>query len=432
MIIYYILLLILILLSAFFSMSEIALNSVNVLKLKKASENGDKSAKRVLKIIDHLNETVYSILFGNDFVNIFSTSLATIVGNEIFKGLLNGPNSAYVPLLVSVTMFLIILTFGEVLPKTIGLKFNYQVARFSSIPLTVLVIILKPIIFVINLFVSFVTKPFTKKSKDEEVMTDDELMEIVEQIEEDGVINEKQGDLLKSAIDFCDTTVYEIMTPRVDVYALDINENNDDVYDSKEFTRYSRIPVYDETIDNIIGIVKVKKILKMKLKGEKVDLRKLIDEPIYVPKSKHISSLLKEFKDTHTHIAVIIDEFGGTEGIVTMEDIVEELVGEIWDETDVIEEDYKQQSQNIYEVDGSMNIDDFFDLVGIDKDKDEIDSDYTTVSGFCIENLERFAKVGDTFDYENLTIEILKVDEFIVEKVKVIVNNDDEDEDEEE
>ena len=284
MILYYILLLVLILLSAFFSMAEIALNSVNVLKLKKASENGDKSAKRVLKIIDHLNETVYSILFGNDFVNIFSTSLATIVGNEIFKGLLDGPNSGYVPLLVSVTMFLIILTFGEVLPKTIGLKFNYQVARFSSIPLTVLVIILKPIIFVINLFVSFVTKPFTKKNNDEEVMTDDELIEIVEQIEEDGVINEKQGDLLKSAIDFCDTTVYEIMTPRVDVYALDINENNDDVYDSKEFTRYSRIPVYDETIDNIIGIVKVKKILKMKLKGEKVDLRKQIDEPIYFPK----------------------------------------------------------------------------------------------------------------------------------------------------
>ena len=167
MIVYYILLLVLILLSAFFSMAEIALNSVNVLKLKKASENGDKSAKRVLKIIDHLNETVYSILFGNDFVTIFSTSLDTIVGNEIFKGLLDGPNSGYVPLLVSVTMFLIILTFGEVLPKTIGLKFNYQVARFSSVPLTVLVIILKPIIFVINLFVSFVTKPFTKKDKDE-------------------------------------------------------------------------------------------------------------------------------------------------------------------------------------------------------------------------------------------------------------------------
>lgn len=416
---YYIALLVLILLSGMFSMCEIAFNSVNVLKLKKESENGSKSASRALKIVDHLNETVYSILFGNDFVNIFSTSLATIVGNEIFKNL----TGAYVPLLISVIMFLIILTFGEVLPKSIGLKFNYQISKIFSLPIKILSIILKPFIFVVNAFVNLVTKPFLKNVKDDSTMTDDELIEIVEQIEEDGVINEKQGDLLISAIEFCDTTVYEVMTPRVDIYALDINENNDDIYDTKEFSRYSRIPIYEESIDNIIGIVKVKTILKLRLNDEPIDLRKLISEPIYVPKTKQISAMLKEFKDTHNHIAVIIDEFGGTEGIVTMEDIVEELVGEIWDETDDIEEDYKQKSPNSYEVDGSMNIDDFFALVGID---DEIESDYTTVSGFCIENLERFANVGDTFDFKNLTIEILEIDEFTVEKIKVIVNDDEE------
>lgn len=416
---YYIALLVLILLSGMFSMCEIAFNSVNVLKLKKESENGSKSASRALKIVDHLNETVYSILFGNDFVNIFSTSLATIVGNEIFKNL----TGAYVPLLISVIMFLIILTFGEVLPKSIGLKFNYQISKIFSLPIKILSIILKPFIFVVNAFVNLVTKPFLKNVKDDSTMTDDELIEIVEQIEEDGIINEKQGDLLISAIEFCDTTVYEVMTPRVDIYALDINENNDDIYDTKEFSRYSRIPIYEESIDNIIGIVKVKTILKLRLNDEPIDLRKLISEPIYVPKTKQISAMLKEFKDTHNHIAVIIDEFGGTEGIVTMEDIVEELVGEIWDETDDIEEDYKQKSPNSYEVDGSMNIDDFFALVGID---DEIESDYTTVSGFCIENLERFANVGDTFDFKNLTIEILEIDEFTVEKIKVIVNDDEE------
>ncbi|MCH5179873.1 MAG: HlyC/CorC family transporter [Erysipelotrichales bacterium] len=422
MLFYYIALPVLIILSGFFSMSEIALNSVNVLKLKKASENGDKMAKRALNIIDNINESVYSILFGNDFVNIFSTSLATIVGNAIFANLSNSNSN----LIVSAVMFMVILTFGEVLPKTIGLKFNYQIARFVSLPLKILIIILKPIIYVINKFVNFIAKPFIKNNEAEEIITDDELIEMVETIEEEGVINEKQGDLLKSAIEFTDTTVYEIMTPRVNVYALDINEDNDKVYKTSEFATYSRVPIYEDTIDNIIGVITVKQVLKLCLKGEKIDLRKLMREPIYVHKSKQISSMLKEFKDTRNHIAVIIDEFGGTEGIVTMEDIVEELVGEIWDETDEIEEDYQQKGENTYIVDGSMNIDDFFNLVGIDE---EIESDYTTVGGFCIEQLERFAQVGDTFDFKNLIIKILEIDEFTVEKVKVIVNKDEEEND---
>ena len=419
MLFYFIILLILIMLSGFFSMSEIALNSVNVLKLKKASETGDKKAKRALSIIENINESVYTILFGNDFVNIFSTSLATIVGNELFKNISGG---SYTNLLISVIMFMIILTFGEVLPKSIGLRFNYQIARYVSLPLKVLIVILKPIIFIINKFVNLIAKPFIKKNE-EEIITDDELIEMVETIEEEGVINEKQGDLLKSAIEFTDTTVYEIMTPRVDIFALDINDDNDKIYKTPEFATYSRVPIYEDTIDNIIGVITVKQVLKLCLKGEKIDLKSLMREPIYVHKSKHISSMLKDFKDTRNHIAVIIDEFGGTEGIVTMEDIVEELVGEIWDETDEIEEDYQQKDENTYIVDGSMNIDDFFNLVDIDE---EIESDYTTVSGFCIEQLERFAQAGDTFDFKNLIIEIIEVDEFIVEKVKVVVNKDEE------
>ncbi|MCH5171857.1 MAG: HlyC/CorC family transporter [Erysipelotrichales bacterium] len=423
MIFYYIALPILILLSGFFSMSEIALNSANVLKLKKASENGDKMAKRALNIIESINESVYSILFGNDFVNIFSTSIATIVGNKLFENL---QNNSYSNLLVSAIMFMIILTFGEVLPKTIGLKFNYQISRLVSLPLKILIIILKPIIFVINKIVNLIAKPFIKKNKEEEIITDDELIEMVETIEEEGVINEKQGDLLKSAIEFTDTTVYEIMTPRVNIFALDINEDNDKVYKTPKFATYSRVPIYEDTIDNIIGVITVKQVLKLCLKGEKIDLKSIMREPIYVHKSKQISSMLKDFKDTKNHIAVIIDEFGGTEGIVTMEDIVEELVGEIWDETDEIEEDYQQKGENTYIVDGSMNIDDFFNLVDIDE---EIESDYTTIGGFCIEQLERFAQVGDTFDFKNLIIEILEVDEFTVEKVKVVVNKDEEEND---
>ena len=311
------------------------------------------------------------------------------------------------------------------MPKSIGLKFNYQITRLVSLPLKIFIIILKPIVFIIDKFVNFVSKPFIKEDS-EDVITDDELIEMVETIEEEGVINEKQGDLLKSAIEFTDTTVYEIMTPRVEIFALDINEDNEEIYKSPEFSMYSRIPIYEDSIDNIIGVVTVKQVLKLCLKGEKIDLRTLMREPIYVHKSKQISSMLKDFKKTKNHIAVIIDEFGGTEGIVTMEDIVEELVGEIWDETDEIEEDYQQKNENTYIIDGSMNIDDFFSLLEIE---DDIDSEYTTVSGFCIEQLERFARVGDTFDFKNLTIEILEIEEFTVAKIKVTVNKNDEDED---
>ena len=424
MVLPYIALIILILLSGFFSMSEIALNSVNVLKLRRASENGDKLATRALKNIDLINETVYSILFGNDFVNIFSTSLATVVGQEIFKNL----TGAYVPLLISVSMFLIILTFGEVLPKSLGLRFSYFIARYTACPLAILRIILKPIIYVIDKFANLVTKPIIGKEKEDEVVTDDELIEMVDTITEEGVINKKQGDLLKSAIEFCDTAVHEVMTPRVDVFALDINEDNEEIYHSEELSSYSRIPIFEDSIDNIIGIVKTKLLLKKMLNNEKIDLKELMHKPIYVPEAKPISAMLKEFKDTREHIAVIIDEFGGTAGIVTMEDIVEELVGEIWDETDEIEEDYEQKSENVYIVDGSMNIDDFFDLVGLDKD--DVECDYTTVNGLCMEILERFAKVGDTFDFENLTIKILEISEFTVEKISVTVNEIEEEEDE--
>ncbi len=420
-----VLLVLCILLSGLFSSAELAYTVVNKLRLKKEAENGGKLAKKALNIADDYDNTITTILFGNNLVNIACSSLATLICLALFKtnSSISDSDAAAIS---SIIVFVFLVIFGEVIPKNIGMNESYRLSKFYAWIIQILKYVFFPITFLVKLIVKVIVKILPKNKEKEPSVTDEELIEMVDTIEEEGVIDEKQSELLKSAIDFCDTTVYEIMTPRVDIFAIDINEVNNSIYDEKDFAKYSRIPIYMDSIDNIIGIVSVKTILKLRLKGEPIDLNKLMVEPLYVPKSKQISSLLKEFKETHNHIAVIIDEFGGTEGIVTMEDIVEELVGEIWDETDEVEEDYKRKNSNTYEVDGSMNIDDFFALVGIDT---EIDSDYTTVSGFCIEKLERFAQVGDAFDFENITIEILEVDEFTIEKIKVIVNEDEEEED---
>lgn len=419
MVIQIIIFVICVLLSSFFSGSETVYTVVNTLRLKKEAEKGNKSAKRALRITDKFNETLYMLLLANNFVNIAATSVATLIGTQLFKHL----DSDLAATISSFVVFAVLLVFGEILPKSICLSFNYQLSKIFAIPLRFFEIILKPIVWTVNKLVSALSVIWKKKEQ-EPVVTDDELMEIVDTIEEEGVINEKQGELLKSAIDFCDTAAFEIMTPRVDVFAFDIEDDINELLNDKDLFKYSRIPVFQDSIDNIIGVVKSKTILKKLVSGEKIDLHSLMTEPIYVHKSRQISSILKEFKDTHNHLAVIKDEFGGTMGIITLEDIVEELVGDIWDEMDVIEEPYKEIEDGVFIVDGGMNIDDFFDLFDIDDES----SDYTTVGGWCIEKLERFAKIDDVFEYKNLTIQILKVEEFTVEQIKVTKHESESDE----
>lgn len=421
MVAYIIVFVICIIFSAFFSGSETVYSMVNKLRLKKEAEKGNKSAKRALKIAEHFNETMYMLLLGNNFVNIASTAVATLIGMELFASLGNDLAAT----VTSFVVFAILLTFGEILPKSICLSFNYPLSKLFSLPIRFFEIILYPFVFVVNKLVSGISFIWKKKEV-EPTVTDDELIEMVDTIEEEGVINEKQSELLKSAIDFCDTAAFEIMTPRVDVFAFDINDDINELINDRDIFKYSRIPVYDESIDNIVGVVKSKNILKKILLGEKIDLHQLLDEPVYVHKSRQISSILKEFKTTHNHLAIIKDEFGGTMGIITLEDIVEELVGDIWDEMDVVEEDYQISKDGKYLIDGGMNLDDFFELMELD---DEVESDYITVGGWCIELLERFAVVGDTFNYENLIVTIIEVDEFTVEKISVEKIEIEEDED---
>ena len=240
---------------------------------------------------------------------------------------------------------------------------------------------------------------------------------ITEELEEEGVIDEEDAELIISAIDFRDVTAHEIMIPRVDVFAIDIDDNQEDILKNEQIFRYSRVPVYEDTIDHVIGILNTTSLMKKILNGEQIDLRSMLIEPMYVHKTKHISNILTKFKATNQHLAIVADEFGGFMGILTIEDIVEELVGDIFDETDEVILDYKELGENIYEVDGDMNIYDFFELV--DYDDRDFESEYTTVGGWCTDMLEKFPEVGDTFEFANFTVTITEVEGMRVGKIKV-------------
>lgn len=424
-IVYIILLVICLILSGFFSSSELAYTLTNKLRLKKEKEDGDKRSSLALKITEDYDRTVTAILFGNNLVNIATSSLATTIVINLFAEN-NAISDEEAATLSSLIVLVFLIIFGEVIPKNLGTTKSYQLSKLFAWPIQILKYLFFPVTFPISMLVKGIVHVLPKKDEEEPSVTDEELIEMVESIEEEGIIDEETGELLKSAIDFTDTDVYEIMTPRVDLFAFNIEDDIEDLIEDRELFLYSRIPVYEESLDNIIGVLSIKVLLKEYLKGNKINVRKLMKEPMFVHKSKSISSLLEDFKKEHQHMAFIKDEFGGTMGIVTMEDIVEELVGDIWDESDKIEEDFIEKEEGVYIVDGSMNIEDFFDLVGYEE---EYETDYTTVSGFVTEILERFARVGDTFDFDKLTITVLEAEEFTVEKIKVEIDDEEEDED---
>ena len=416
-------LIILVLLSAFFSGSEIVYAKVNQLKLSKQAKNGNKKCLNALKIVDNYPKFLSTILVCNNLVNIAASSLATILALEFWP--------EYGATIATFGMTFIILTFGEILPKTIFQTYNYTLALLFSPILQLLNVIFKPIVWLFTKIINVLSKLWTPKEESKTV-TDEELINMVEEIEDEGYIDEDTVELVKSAIDFIDVDAYEIMQHRVDVFAFDIEDDVKELLKDDNIFTYSRIPVYEESMDNIIGILSTKSLLIKLLKKEKIDnkvIRSMLTEPLIIHKTKSVSSLLHEFKNTHTHIAVVKDEFGGTMGIVTLEDVLEELVGEIWDEMDEVEEDFTKKNENTYIIEGDMNIYDLWEM--LEYDNDEFDTEYTTVGGFCTEKLERFPIKDDSFEFENFKFTILEVDEdgVRVEKIKVEVLEKDEDED---
>ena len=405
--------------SMFFSAADMVYGMVDKDRLAREKGKKEKRAKLAIKIADDYELSISAILLGNNIVNIFAASIVTLIVVSI-----NDTELATMIGTVVLTVFIII--FCEFIPKAFAKRFNYSLAIAFAYP----VIFFKYLFFILvwpiaKLFKLF-GKLFAKKSKEEDKIDEDVLTEMVDAIEEEGILEENEADLVRSAIDLKDIEAFEIMTPRVDVFAIDVEDDINELIKDKDFFKYSRIPVYEETIDNIVGILPIKVLAKKLLAGEKVtDILSMCYKPIVVPRNHQILDVLADFKKSKVHIAVVIDEYGGTEGILTMEDILEEIVGDIFDESDEIEEEYIEKGNGVYIVDGTMNIDDFFELIGYEED---VETDYTTVGGFCQDILDRFAKKGDEFDFAHYHFKVLEADEFTVERLKVIDNEYEEEE----
>ena len=395
--------------SAFFSAADLVYSLVDQHKLEKAANKGSKSAKLALSLARKYEFSIATILFSNNVVNVLASSLVAAIAISIDPKL--GPTIATIVL----TVFVII--FCEFLPKAFAKRFNYRFALWFAYPVRFFEILFFIFVWPISKFFELFGKLFKKRSKEEDKIDEDVLNEMVDEIEESGSLEESGAEIVRNAIDLNDIQAYEIMTPRVDVFAIDIDEDVNEIIKDGEIFTHSRIPVYEDTIDNIIGILPIKAVARAIFRHEKIDIKALMYKPLIVPRNHQLLDLLEEFKKTRIHVAVVIDEYGGTEGIVTMEDILEEIVGDIFDEQDKVEEEYIITKEGNFVVNGMMNIDDFFELLGLDPE--EVETDYATVGGFCQDILDRFAKKNDEFDFSHFHFRVLEADEFTVEKLLV-------------
>jgi len=410
--------------SGFFSAADLVYSIVDREKLKRDVAKGNKSAKVALYLAEKYEFSIATILFSNNVVNILASSLVAAIAVYIDNK--NGTN--YATTIATIIMTVVIIIFCEFLPKAFAKRFNYIFALKFAYIVRFFEYLFIIFVWPISKFFELFGLLFRKKSKEEDKIDEDVLNEMVDEIEESGEIEEENAEIVRNAIDINDIQAFEIMTPRVDVFALDIEDDMDEIIKEGEIFKHSRIPVYEDTIDNIIGIVPIKAIAKAIFKKEKIDLHTLMYKPLIIPRNHQLLDLLKEFKESKIHIAVVIDEYGGTEGIITMEDVLEEIVGDIFDETDEVEIEYVVNKDGSYVVNGSMNIDDFFELIGLDMD--EYETDYTTVGGFCQDILDRFAKVDDEFDFSHYHFRVLEADQYTVEKLLVIDTEPKEEEDE--
>lgn len=406
---------ILMIFSAFFAMCDMAFSSVNVLRLKKKAEEGNKTAKLAYNLATKYDNTISTILFCNNVTNIGISSLMVSVTENI-------PVSDVWEQVISIVISVfVLLLFGEIIPKQIAKVYNYRLTLIFANVLNAFKIICFPLTYIFTKFALLLSKIFVRKSKEieEEIDKDEELQEMVDKIEEEGIIDEKKADLVRSAIEFNNTEAYEIMTPRVDLMMFNIEDELEELLEDKEFFVYSRIPVYEGDKDNVIGILPVKLLQRKILAKQDINIKELLYKPLFIPRSLKITDVLEKFKEEKHHVAIVLDEYGGVEGLITVEDIIEELVGPIFDETDIVEKEFSTTKEGFI-VDGSMNIDDFFELVDIEPEFD--DPSYNTVSGWVIDNLQRFGKKGDKFSFENLDVEVMYAEQFTVEKIKVKVN----------
>lgn len=401
-------------LSALFSATEMSYSSCNPLRLENMMGDGSERAKVAHYIIEHFDNALSTILIGNNLANIAGSSLVSVflivlLGNE------KGEEFAWVG---TVVMTLLVIIFGETIPKITAKKNANRFALSYAYIIRTLMVILSPVVWIVVKLIRLLTLPFKnvriEEDSDEAV---EELQNIIETAEDEDVLDEERSELVMSAIDFSDTAVSEVMTARVDVCALDADAPWEEILETVENSSNSRLPVYEDSIDNIIGILYLNRFLRAVADGDRPDIRSLLMPPVYVYKTQRLPAVLGRLRKAKQHLAVVSDEFGGMLGVVTMEDVLEEIVGDIWDEDDPVEQGTVRNAEGEYELDGYMSISEFLELMEINENSFEAESE--TVGGWTLEMFGEFPKAGDSFTFRDMKITVKEMDGHRVDRVTV-------------
>ena len=394
-----------IILSAYFSATETAFSSLNKTRLKVLAEKGNKRAQLAFDLAEDYDKLISTILIGNNIVNIALSSIATL----LFVALLGNIGATVSTIVITI----LVLIFGEITPKSIAKDYPEKFAMFSAPIIHAMMCICTPLNFLFSQWKKLVGKLF--KSNEDEKMSQEELLMLLEEVEQEGGLDEDEGELLRNAVEFGDLQAKDILTHRVNLEAVNMEASKEEIANAFTETRFSRLLVYEDSIDKIIGVIHQKDFYR----GTGVfsgSIRDIMAPPVFIYQTEKVDDLLRLLQSNKSHIAVVIDEYGGTLGIVTMEDILEELVGEIWDEHDEVEEAFRMLEENTYAVDCTVSLDDFCDQFDV-----ECDSESVSLGGWIMEQMGRIPKQGDHFTYRNLCITVTKLDDHRIESAQIKV-----------
>ena len=404
----YLLIAFLLLCSAFFSGTEIAYTSLSKLKMKRDIEDPTTIQKLVGFIYNHYDYALSTVLVGNNLVNIAATSVATVLAVNLAERMNGQLSDDTASSIVTILMTVLILIIGEITPKMIARRCNETFAKLAAWPLLVLMILFFPVVWLTTCIVNLFSLLW-KREGQEVTITEEEFENLLDTAEDEGVIDESETELLQSALEFTDLDAADILTPRIDVVGFELHDSMEHILEVINETQFSRFPVYERTIDHVVGILYVKHLLKELVEDKEVTLSDLLLEPVYIPRTMRLHDIMDQFRAHQSHMVIVADEYGGIMGIVTMEDVLEQLVGEIWDENDDIVNDWQQLGKHRWECSGDMNLTEFFD--NLDMDDEELETDCTTVAGWAAENIGSMPVPFDAFDYKQFTILVKDVDD---------------------
>lgn len=415
----YVAIIVLLALSAFFSASETAISSVNKIRFKHEAAEGNKKAERTLKLAEEYDKTITTILVGNNIVNILSASLATIICTTLFAEKYGTGTATAIS---TVAMTLLVLIFGEILPKSLAKQHADTIAPAISGILRFFKVVLTPVTVIFGALQKGASKLFGS-GKGAPSVTEDELKYIIDEIEEEGVLEEQESDLVRSALEFDDKNISEVLIPRVRITAVERHDSIDHIRDVFFKEQYSRMPVYEKNIDNIIGFIHERDFFKMIVSDEKpADIESIIHELIYITEFATVSEVLARMQKEKVHMAIIKDQYGGTYGMVTMEDLIEELLGDIYDEADEEEHSCVKLADNVYECAAELNISDFEEYAELPENS--IDTESYTMGGWAMELFGRIPDKGDVTESGRFVIEVLDAEDNRIIRMKVTVKDE--------